>query len=254
MIAKLKTIVYVAIKSSYRALVPVRWNARVFGGSSGASRLALRVKGFLEHGVDHNALYDAVYFDRLSREMSRSGSVIAQDIAGRCGQVAVVDVGCGSGEVLMGLRSIRLEAWGLEYSDAAVRLCRSRGLTVHKFDLEGDEVLDPWVKSVDVVLSTEVAEHLPAECADRYVETCISLSRDWVIITAATPGQGGTDHVNEQPHSYWIDKFACRGLTYCDTDTEEIRAAWAAGGVESARARNVLVFRWKATGAVLAAG
>ena len=119
MIAKLKTVAYVAIKAAYRAVVPVRWNATIFGGRSGASRLLLRAKGVLEHGVEHNALYDAVYFDRVSREMSRSGSAIAQDIAVRCGQVVVADVGCGSGEVLMGLRSVRIEAWGLEYSDAA---------------------------------------------------------------------------------------------------------------------------------------
>ncbi len=37
------------------------------------------------------------------------------------------------------------------------------------------------------------------------METLVVLAAT-VILTAATPGQGGAGHINEQHHQYWIDK------------------------------------------------
>ena len=34
---------------------------------------------------------------------------------------------------------------------------------------------------------------------------------DRVIFTAALPGQGGTHHVNEQPHEFWDELFRACG-------------------------------------------
>lgn len=32
-----------------------------------------------------------------------------------------------------------------------------------------------------------------------------------MLFSAATPGQGGYRHVNEQPHEYWLNRFEDRG-------------------------------------------
>jgi hypothetical protein len=164
---------------------------------------------------------------------------------------SVVDVGCGSGAVLAGLRESGIPAEGLEYSSAALEMCAAHGLRVHKFDLERDGAVG--VEPAALVVSTEVAEHLPEHCADRYVDLCCGLSRGVVVMTAAIPGQGGTDHVNEQPNEYWIEKFERRGWAFDPETTRRCRKEWEAAGVDAARSRNVLIFR-KRAGADASAG
>jgi hypothetical protein len=53
----------------------------------------------------------------------------------------------------------------------------------------------------------EVAEHLSARRAPAFVTELCSLS-DFVLFSAAIPGQGGTNHVNEQWPQYWAAMFA----------------------------------------------
>lgn len=65
--------------------------------------------------------------------------------------------------------------------------------------------------TLDLAFSFEVAEHIEQDYADIFVDNMLSGDPRWVIMTAAPPGQGGCWHVNEQPKSYWIEKFERRG-------------------------------------------
>ena len=67
----------------------------------------------------------------------------------------------------------------------------------------------------DLVQSLEVAEHLPAACADTFVDN-LARHGDVILFSAAVPGQGGEHHVNEQPYEYWRSKFAQRGYRVFD--------------------------------------
>lgn len=59
----------------------------------------------------------------------------------------------------------------------------------------------------DLAISLEVAEHL-SECrASSFCEDLTLLS-NVILFAAAIPYQGGTGHINEQPMSYWVDKFS----------------------------------------------
>ena len=44
-----------------------------------------------------------------------------------------------------------------------------------------------------------------------------------IVFTAATPGQGGDDHINEQLHSYWVAKFQAAGFAY----DERLPSRWS---------------------------
>lgn len=59
----------------------------------------------------------------------------------------------------------------------------------------------------DLAISLEVAEHLSRQRAAAFVEDLTKLS-DLVLFSAAIPYQGGTEHVNEQPLSYWVKLFS----------------------------------------------
>jgi hypothetical protein len=98
------------------------------------------------------------------------------------------------------------------------------------------------LKSRDVAISFEVAEHLPEAYADRFVNL-MCLGSDNVVVSAATPGQGGLDHVNEQPHEYWISKFSQRGYGYDERLSLDWRNDWQEKGVDRSYYNNVMVFR-----------
>lgn len=58
----------------------------------------------------------------------------------------------------------------------------------------------------DLAICLETAEHLPHWIGSLLIETLCNLA-PVVLFSAATPGQGGTDHINEKPLSYWVELF-----------------------------------------------
>lgn len=70
-------------------------------------------------------------------------------------------------------------------------------------------------RTYDLAISLEVAEHIPSEAADTFMDNLTRHSQ-CVLFSAAIPDQGGTDHVNEQWQSHWINKFADRNYACLD--------------------------------------
>jgi cyclopropane fatty-acyl-phospholipid synthase-like methyltransferase len=187
-------------------------------------------------------LYDADYFDKREGRAARSAIVIAESIVKDLNPTTVVDVGCGTGTILDALRQKGCQVFGLEYSEAALEYCRKKGLNILKFDLQKDSFSG---NHFDVAISTEVAEHLPAAVADRYVSLLTSLSKI-VIFTAAQPGQGGTNHVNEQSPSYWTTKFYNLGFQLDEALSHRWQEVWKASGiVVNWYYLNLMIFREK---------
>jgi hypothetical protein len=67
----------------------------------------------------------------------------------------------------------------------------------------------------DLVVSLEVAEHLPPEAAEVFVQSLTGLG-SVILFSAAIPFQGGTHHVNERWPRYWTELFAKRGFRAID--------------------------------------
>ena len=192
----------------------------------------------------HNLIYDSDYYGcNLDDPAIRSVGAISASITNDFAPNSVIDVGCGTGALLHALRSRGCAVLGLEYSEAALRLCRGQDLPVLKFNLETDTLTDR--RTFDVAVSMEVAEHLPARTADRYVQLLTSLS-SVVVFTAAPPGQGGrvgTDHINEQPPFYWISKFNQRALWHDEERSRNWSEKWKAeGDVALCYYHNLMIF------------
>ncbi|MFG0274874.1 MAG: class I SAM-dependent methyltransferase [Phycisphaerales bacterium] len=202
--------------------------------------LRTRALRSLERGAEHDEVYDAEYYEHIIEPaMAASAEAMSEAIVRDLAPASVIDVGCGSGGLLAALRERGVPGRGLEYAAAGIERCRGRGLEVEKFDIEADEPLG-W--RAEVAISTEVAEHLPASCADRFCDL-LAGSADTVVLTAATPGSGGTDHVNEQPNDYWIEKFGARGFAFDRVMTDDWRRRWREAGVAGCFARTVMIFR-----------
>jgi SAM-dependent methyltransferase len=206
------------------------------------SRLIRRAQTFAQsYLLPHDWVYDADYFDRMIESPARhSAPIMAGTIVRDLAPKRVIDVGCGTGALLEALRDLGCEVQGLERSDAALEYCRSRALSVRQFDLEQDS-LSGDDKNWDVVVSTEVAEHLPQSVDDRYIDLLTSLA-PVIVFTAATPGQGGHDHINEQPHEYWLEKFGRREFRRNAELSDRWRQEWqAAEQVQDWYYRNIMV-------------
>jgi SAM-dependent methyltransferase len=224
---------YEALRGAYRLLpAAVR-------GLPLLERVSGSVAGSL---APHDLIYTEEYYaNDIEGHARRAAPAFARLITDEFQPACVIDVGCGTGAMLEGLARRGCRCIGLEYAEAGLAYCRSRGVDAQKFNIEAD-VWTGSPRAFDVALSMEVAEHLPERLADRYVDLLTGVA-PVVVLTAAPPGQGGTDHVNEQPRSYWIEKFAARGYHH-ETGIEERWGSELKGeGVVGFYINNLMVFR-----------
>ena len=189
----------------------------------------------------YDSIYNEAYFQsEVEGPAVASAPAMARTIVEHFHPHSVVDVGCGTGALLVAFRDLGCSVSGLEYAEAALRYCRERNLDVRKFDIER-QVLKRAARS-DLAVSFEVAEHLPEKRADRFVELLCSLG-PIVVCSAARPGQRGLDHVNCQPQSYWIQKFERGGYRYDRAAVDALSAEWCAQGVTGYYYENIMAFR-----------
>ena len=180
--------------------------------------------------------YTPAFFAAISDGATRSARVVVPLLMELVRPRSVVDVGCGWGRWLAVFREAGVsDLLGVdgEYVDAA-----KAGLSPSEFvphDLSRPLTVG---RAFDLAVSLEVAEHLPPESADGFVASLTALA-PVVAFSAAIPGQGGTNHLNEQWPEYWVAKFAARGFAVVDA----IRPAiWSRPDVEWWYAQNLLLF------------
>lgn len=188
---------------------------------------------------------DAVYSPRYYQTMvepyaRRSVGPIAHSIVDSFHPGSAVDLGCGTGALLVELRKCGVRnSLGLDCSDAALDIARARGLDTRKFDITTDKLL--YSPCYDVAVSMETAEHLPETIVDTYIALLCSLAPT-TIFSAAPPGQKGIGHLNEQPQEYWAEKFESYNQHLDKELVRKWQADWVAAGVANFYTRNLMIF------------
>ena len=157
--------------------------------------------------------YGASFYKAQAAGSSRSASVVVPLVLQLVPAASVVDVGCGIGTwasefVAAGVPTV--EGMDGAYVDRAM-------LQIPEAQFKPVDLTQPLVcgRQYDLAVCLEVAEHLPESRADGLVNDLVRLSQA-VLFSAAIPGQGGTDHINEQHLSYWTEKFAAHGYVALD--------------------------------------
>ncbi len=118
---------------------------------------------------------------------------------------SVVDWGCASGLYLVPFKNRGCEVSGIDAEPTAGHLLSD--LEFWQYDIRHPV---NFVRH-DLALCIETAEHLHEVYSSPLVEN-VAKSADTVFWSAAHKGQGGQNHYNEQPASYWLFKFEARGF------------------------------------------
>lgn len=126
---------------------------------------------------------------------------------------SVIDIGCGTGTWLkvfqnQGVKNIK----GIDGHHLNPEV-----LVVPKEHVELKDLESPFEVSekFDLAICLEVAEHLKPESAQSFIASICKLS-DTLVFSAALPGQGGQNHLNEQWPSYWKTIFDQYGFDLVD--------------------------------------
>jgi SAM-dependent methyltransferase len=126
---------------------------------------------------------------------------------------SVLDIGCGHADwlrVCMDLGVTDVLGCDGPWIDAAQLVVPRANFRCEQLDRSLD-----FGRKFDLVLCTEVGEHLPKNHSDLLVDT-ITAHSDLVFYGAAIPHQGGYRHINEQWQSYWVRQFDARGFRAFD--------------------------------------
>ena len=180
--------------------------------------------------------YTQSFFNDLQAGSKQSATEIVPLILELLKPSSVVDIGCGSGEWLSVFNRYGVEdILGVDgnYVDR-----NSLAISSDKFlalDLTRSFTIN---RKFDLVISLEVAEHLPSESAEIFIDSLTKLG-SVILFSAAIPFQGGTHHVNEQWQEYWIDLFSNKNYAVIDCVRPQV---WQNQNVEYWYAQNTFVF------------
>jgi SAM-dependent methyltransferase len=157
--------------------------------------------------------YSDSFFDYVTRINSYSATRITSLLASTITVRSVLDVGCGPGLWLSAWRE--RGARDLLGIDGAY-VDRGR-LRISPEEFESRDLGFPFRvdRKFDLVQSLEVAEHLPPSRAESFVAD-LAAHGGLVLFSAAPPGQGGENHVNERPYEYWRRLFSRLGYEVFD--------------------------------------
>jgi SAM-dependent methyltransferase len=157
--------------------------------------------------------YDNRFFDTADRTAAISADHVIRLLAEQLPVRSVLDLGCGRGVWL----SIWQQHGAQDIQGVDGPYIDPERLHIPKAQFLARDLAQPLRlgREFDLVESLEVAEHIPEQASEQFVDSLTQHGK-LILFSAATPGQGGENHINEQPPEYWQAKFAARGYELFD--------------------------------------
>ena len=134
----------------------------------------------------------------------------------------MVDVGCGPGDMVLYAEKHGVKSMGIDGDFTLKQTWNKYDIDVilHDFN-DGSPDLRVFNSGFDLIWSVEFLEHV----YEKYLPNILKVfeKSKYMIVTTAPPGHGGVHHVNEQPSSYWIEKFETIGFEVDSKQSKHIR-------------------------------
>lgn len=183
--------------------------------------------------------YSKHYYEGIRSANQTYYELFAKVLMNQFSPLVLVDCGCGHGGISQEfLNNGCKEAYLFDGSPDAVEMAKAVGMkNVKQLDFTSAESIPA---KGDLAICLEVAEHIPAAYANNLCRLLSGVA-PILVFTAAPPGQGGHLHVNNQPQSYWINRFSKFGMRYDAKAVNEIRAKFN-GKMLSDYDENLMVF------------
>ena len=180
--------------------------------------------------------YDPSFFDAQQDGSLASARAVVPVVLEYVQPRSVVDMGAGVGTWLTAFLQAGIEdAMAVDGDYVRPEMLRIPPEQFVAKDLARPVELE---RRFDLVVSLEVAEHLPASVAETFVDT-LTAHGEVVLFSAAIPHQWGTHHVNEQWPEYWAQKFRRRGFRVVDCLRSRL---WNDERVEACYRQNILFY------------
>lgn len=160
-----------------------------------------------------NSPYDEDFFQSKLNLSKYTSEIFYKILREQIGDIrSTLDIGCGTGSWLKNFHRFGVnDILGIDnYVDLNF-------LEIPKDKFKRADLSKPLElkRKFDVILCLEVAEHIPAIASNNLINSLVKHS-DYIVFSAAIPGQGGCNHVNEQWQEYWVRKFASNNFTMLD--------------------------------------
>lgn len=183
-----------------------------------------------------NTKYTTSFYHQHLSGSVNSARLMLQTLFQHFKPASVLDVGCGHGTWLQAVSESGITDFlGLDghYVD-------QEALLIDQSKFQSVDLQEPLElnRRFDLVISVEVAEHLPMQRAESFVQD-LSNASEVILFSAAVPYQGGEDHLNEQWPEYWGILFRRVGYRCFDMFRPTF---WRNFHVESWYAQNAFLF------------
>jgi SAM-dependent methyltransferase len=158
------------------------------------------------------------YSDRHDRTIYAAEKILSILLETLTSISSVIDIGCGVGTWCYVLKQKGIQrVLGVDgpWVPAEYRVLSEAEFLQNDLSVFNSTAMLKDVGRFDCAISLEVAEHLPYDYADNFVDFLTSLA-DFCLFSAAIPHQGGKNHINEQWQSYWAKKFLERRFVAFD--------------------------------------
>lgn len=138
---------------------------------------------------------------------------------------SIKDIGCGNGTWLKKFAETNIfkVGYGFDLPSAVGQNFAVNSANLNFVEIDFEKESYNRLPKTDLSIFVEVAEHLKSATAKKVIENICETS-NIIVFSAAIPGQGGFNHINENPINYWVELIESNNFAVFDTFRQELNA------------------------------
>ena len=197
----------------------------------------------MDDKINNPQKYSKRYFKRHLVQYKKWENNIGEYIVKILKAKSIIDFGCGVGSFLEGAYNYNCKKiLGIELNLPAAKKYIPKNILpfIIQKDITSPIELN---EKFDFGISFEVAEHIDPEKSKNFINNLTNYSNKYIILTAAPPGQGGTNHINLRKKIFWMNLIQKRGFKYEKKLVEQCKKDWEKFETPEYILKNLMIFK-----------